>query len=279
MKIIDFHTHCFPDKIAHNAISALASAAHLEPAYYGKTTELAASMKETDIFRSVVLSIATNPAQTPKVNDFAISINQGRFIAAGSVHPEFEDYKGEIDRLKANGIKILKFHPEYQQFHVDEERMLPIYEYAAKSGLLMVFHAGGDLGFEPPFHSSPKQFAKVAGLLPEAIFVLAHMGGFQMEKEADALIDYKNLYLDTSFCLSDYYLQKEGGSILTTQAEHFSGGPFFDITEAVGHRRILFGSDAPWAKQKDYVRIFDLLPLPDAKKQAILYDNAADLLR
>ena len=62
----------------------------------------------------------------------------------GSVHPSHPDALKELERIHALGIKGIKFHPDYQYFFVDEERMFPIYEKCGKLGLIVVFHAGWD---------------------------------------------------------------------------------------------------------------------------------------
>ena len=39
--------------------------------------------------------------------------------------------------------------------------MLKIYDYALSKGLMILFHAGYDPAFPPPYKSSPKQFANI----------------------------------------------------------------------------------------------------------------------
>ena len=74
--LIDFHTHCFPDKIAHSAINKLSFASgglknYTDGTYIG----LKNSMQKNNVDISVVLSIATNASQQKNVNDFAASLN------------------------------------------------------------------------------------------------------------------------------------------------------------------------------------------------------------
>ena len=70
--LIDFHTHAFPDRIAKNAIEKLAfCAGGLYPQTDGTLSSLKEQMNVDGVDISVVQSIATNPGQQTKVNNFA----------------------------------------------------------------------------------------------------------------------------------------------------------------------------------------------------------------
>ena len=45
-----------------------------------------------------------------------------------------------------------------------------------------------------------------------------------------------------------------------------------------GVERVLFGTDSPWADQRACVKSMQRLPMTDAEKARILWQNAADLL-
>ena len=85
--LIDFHTHCFPDKIASKAIEKLSFVSGgLTPYTDGTVAGLKESMKKCGVDVSVVLNIATNAHQQTAVNDFAASINNKKDIFSfGSV--------------------------------------------------------------------------------------------------------------------------------------------------------------------------------------------------
>ena len=142
--LIDFHTHAFPDKLAPRAIASLAHASGgLSPQTDGTVSALKAKMARDGVDISVVQSIATNPRQMTKVNDFAIEINvDPAIVAFGSVHPDAPDALEELERLKAAGLKGVKFHPEYQHFYANDEKMKPIYRKISELGLIALFHAG-----------------------------------------------------------------------------------------------------------------------------------------
>ena len=117
--IIDFHTHAFPDPIAPRAMQALSFAAGgLKPQTEGTVSSLKEQLKGDDVHLGVVLSIATNPAQQKKVNDFAIAVNQDPMLFAfGSVHPDAED------ALFSGAVHCLR-QPDYLSAAVSDRKMV-----------------------------------------------------------------------------------------------------------------------------------------------------------
>ena len=113
--IIDFHTHIFPQKIAQKALTHLSKGGGGFPYYYDGTPEaLKQSMAEHGIDKSVVLNIATNPAQQRAVNDFAAAVNSPRLIAFGSVHPYAKDAIAEAKSVEENNAKLSEVKAELQ---------------------------------------------------------------------------------------------------------------------------------------------------------------------
>ena len=75
--ILDFHTHCFPDKIAEKAIETLRLRSGItRPFHKGSVGGLLELQKTDGVDYSVVLNIATNPHQQTSVNNFAISLKE-----------------------------------------------------------------------------------------------------------------------------------------------------------------------------------------------------------
>ena len=135
--IVDFHTHAFNDALAEKAIGKLAKVSGMPPQSDGTVSDLQKKMREQGVDTAVVLNIATTAHSMHKVNDFAAQINAfPGIVAFGSLHPDAEDWREEIARVKEMGLKGIKLHPHYQGFFVDEERMFPLYEALAEACLL-----------------------------------------------------------------------------------------------------------------------------------------------
>ncbi len=261
--VIDFHTHCFPDKIADRAIQKLAHASGgLEPHTDGTVGDLRRSMAQSGVELSVVLSIATNAHQQQSVNDFAASINNDKDIVAfGSVYPHSEDALDELERINALGLKGVKLHPDYQGFAVDDPKMKPIYRKISALGLITVFHAGLDYGFAPPYGGMPENMKTAVGWFDSPV-VAAHWGGINCgEAVLQHLCDIDNLYFDTSFGYSmmpRYYAEA--------------------ILEKQGADKMLFGTDTPWHSPAMEWRLLDALGLTADEREKIACGNAKKLL-
>jgi predicted TIM-barrel fold metal-dependent hydrolase len=260
--VIDFHVHCFPDEIAAKAISVLEQNAGFPAKLNGTVSDLKSSMKKSGIDHSVVLSIATNPSQTEKINNWSAEIQDNDISAFGSIHPEYTEWKRELRRIKQLGLKGIKLHPDYQKFYVDDRKMYPMYELALELGLIIVFHAGVDIGLPAPYHCTPERLLKVLRDIPGGKFVAAHMGGYYYWDDVEKLLVGKDIYLDTSYLI---------GRIKDEQFQRIIGNH--------DYRRILFATDSPWVDQSAYIEKFkSLIPQNDLQK-AILCENGNTLLQ
>ena len=260
--LIDFHTHAFPEKIAAKAMGSLSHAAGgLRPQTDGTLASLLTQMDQDGVDIAVVQSIATNPQQQAKVNDFAMEINaHSRFCAFGSVHPDAPDALEELERIADAGLKGIKFHPEYQQFYANDEKMKPIYRKITELELITLFHAGTDIGFPPPYHAMPEHLLGALRWL-EGPVVAAHWGGAGCGPEVVDKLCGENLYFDLSF----------GYGVISKPVAQ-------KIIDTHGPDRLLFGSDMPWHRPQWELRLLDTLTLSDTDRQKILHQNAAKLL-
>ncbi len=260
--LIDFHTHCFPDKIAGRAIDKLAHASGgLTPYTDGTVAGLRARMAADGIDRAVVLNIATNAHQQQSVNDFAAAINGDDIVAFGSVFPYADDALQELERIKALGLRGVKLHPDYQGFAVDDIRLKPLYRKIGELGLITVFHAGVDYGFPPPYGCMPENLAAALPWFDSPV-VAAHWGGIDSYAAVLDKLAGLPLYLDTAMgyaMMPRYYAEK--------------------IVEKHGVDRILFGTDCPWHTAGMEQRLLDNLGLGEEDMAKIHHKNAEKLLK
>lgn len=261
--IIDFHTHCFPDKIAEKAMQTLCLRSGItRPFHNGTVDSLLALQKSEGVDYSVVLNIATNPRQQKNVNDFAIFLKEiDGIIPFGSVHPDSPDALEELERLCANGIKGVKLHPDYQGFFVDEKKMLPIYEKISSLGLITLFHCGYDIGYPEPVHCTAEALASVLPVFSGAPVVAAHFGGIWSLPETRKHLAGKSVYLDTAYCY---------GSITPRFAK--------EVIDIHGADKILFASDAPWNSPSQDIELVKCFGLSEEEEKAVLGENARKLL-
>ncbi len=288
--IIDIHTHTFPDRIAQGAIESLSNEAHILPHTDGTMQGLISSMEEAGGDVSVVMPVATAPEQVVKINNTSIRNNEtygGKIISFGCIHPDFEDYRSELRRIKEAGIKGIKIHPIYQKHDIDDRYFLNIIDCAAENDLIVLTHGGLDIGFPGVVHCSPKMCRNVVDKIGKFKFILAHMGGWRNWDEVPELLADTDVMLDTSFAseeiepLPDNYWSLKKGQKMS-KCSYWDGqdismlGPkeYERIIKAFGADRIMYGSDSPWTEQKKSIEFIRSLSISDDDKEKILGENA-----
>lgn len=259
--IIDFHVHCFVDELAEKAISILSGRSGVRPRLNGTVGNIRESMLKYKIDCSVVVPIVTKPGQTQKINDWSCEIQDESIVAFGSIHPDYPQWKDELKRIEELGLKGIKLHPDYQQFYVDEDRILPIYEEAFELGLIVLLHSGVDIGLPSPYHCTPERLYNVIRTLPGGKVVAAHMGGYDCWDDVEEYLVGEDIYLDTSYSL---------GRISDEQAKR--------IIDGHGYDKILFATDSPWTDQGEEIKKIKRLGLSEEKVSAVLGENAGKLL-
>lgn len=265
MKITDFHTHCFPDKLAPHAVASLEQSSGGKAFLDGTKGALKASMQRAGIACSVLLPIAVKPQQTHTINTVAIENDkEGCFASFGSVHPEYEDWQGELARIKNAGLKGIKLHPDFQEIFLDDPKTVQVMRAAADMGLLITIHGGMDVSYPEVHRSTPQRLSRILPELRGARIICAHSGGFRyLDDVEELLLGKEEIYIDTSFSIG-----QQGMDI--KQLER--------IYKNIDPTHLLFGTDSPWDDQQAAVKAFLALNLPDKTKEAALCTNAVRLL-
>ncbi|NMA79788.1 MAG: amidohydrolase [Clostridiales bacterium] len=260
-KIIDFHVHTFADKIAPRAISSLVANSGYPHYTDGTNADTIEKFKSWGVTHGVVLPIATKATQQRTINDWAAGINEESLILFGSVYPYADDSLDELSYISSLGLKGIKLHPDYQDFFLDDERLLPLFRKCAELNLIVVLHMGFDCYSPNVRHATPCAAAKLIDRVPNLKLVLAHLGGYLHWDEVESLLVGKNVYLDTAFICDD---------ITAEQATR--------IIKNHGDDKILLASDCPWHRTTDELNFIMSLPISMEAKENICYKNAEKLL-
>ena len=283
--IIDFHTHIFPDKIAAGVIDKLQKKSRSKPYTDATAGDLLQSMQEAGIDYSVTLPVATNVRQVEKLNTIAIAEVQAQaesgahsgLISFGGMHPDYENYKEELRRLKEGGVKGIKLHPAYQDVDFDDIRFLRIIDAASELDLIVLTHAGWDIGIPHHDFASVEQILHVIKEVSPTKLVAAHMGGWRNWKEIKSDLAGAPIWLDTAFSVGPIE-PAEGTTRTPEESMNMYDSEFLELTRAHGTDHILFASDCPWSSQKTYVDRFLQMPFTEAEKAAVMGENARHLL-
>ncbi len=258
--IIDFHIHYYPEKIVERAMSSAEKL--FTPAIGGRKADLLRSMQESGVDISLLLPLVNTPANCKAINDWAKGETGDKILSFGSVHPADEKALEHLVRLKNQGFRGIKVHPEYQGFSFSDRRYFPVWECCSELGMPVLTHAGFDISFPPPFRTNPRELRDFHRSFPRLTLILAHLGGLRMYDAVEEYLLKEDVFLDTA------YIAEE--DLPPQMLARFIGRH--------GSERILFGSDSPWAGQKKAVECIDSLNITAAAKENIFYRNAASLL-
>ena len=258
-RIIDSHCHVYPDKIAQKASDATATFYELPPSLDGRISTLLEHGERAGIEHFIVQSVATTPKQVSSINNFiaqAVAESGGRFTGLGTLHPDSEDMKADVDEIIALGLKGVKLHPDIQKVKLDDPRMHKMYELC-EGRLPMLLHTG-DCRYD---NSNPNRLIPILEKYPNLTVIGAHFGGWSIGEEATKqLYTYKNFLVDCSSSL--YAISKEKAK---------------ELILAYGTDRVLFGTDYPLWTPEEEIERFMSLDLTDEQREDILYNNTAKL--
>ncbi len=224
----DVHTHAFHPKIAHKAVAHLNDHYGITCAGIGTIDDLRGQCRASGIDRCVVLCAATAPAQVLPANNYAISLQKDYddILAFGTIHPGYEGWEVELERLRRHGIVGLKLHPDFQNFWLNDARLLPIFEYAQEHFIFQI-HIGDIL---PP-EQNPSCPYKIVSLLesfPRMRLIATHLGGYRHWQESLEVLVGRDVWLETS-----------------STTPYISDDLLRCILRKHDGDRILFGSDYP----------------------------------
>ncbi len=259
--IIDFHTHCFADSLAASAIGRLENNANISAQHDGTADGLKKHMAACGIDKAVVLPVATKPSQVNVINDWALRNTDEKLLFFGALHPDDDGFIDVAAQLKTDGFKGIKLHPDYQHFFADDPRMMPRYAALRDLGLIVVLHAGVDIGCPAPVRCTPLMIRRIVDNTPGLKLVAAHMGSHALWRDVEDVLLGLPIYIDTSY--SYYALQSEDMSRMIRRH---------------GAHRVLFGTDSPWKRADDEIEHIRSLDLPAEDIERIMCGNALELL-
>lgn len=259
--IIDFHTHAFPDELAARAMQTLQAHCDVKAHLDGKVSSLLASMDICGIEKSVVCSIATKPSQFEPIFEWSRKIQSDRIIPLPSIHPDDPKCVEQIEMIKAAGFTGIKMHPFYQNFFLDEPRMLPIYEKMSDANLFLMMHTGFDIAFDRIRRCDPAKILYVIEKFGGLKLITTHLGSWEDWNEVQRLLIGKPVYMEISMTL-DYIDSEIAKNMLIAHPAEY----------------LLFGTDSPWTNQQNTLNLLKNLKLGSERENLILRGNAMRLL-
>lgn len=264
-QIFDMHTHVYPQAIAFKAVDSLNQFYSFVSEGDGTLTDLMDSSRAAGVKGFALLGVATNARQVEHVNQ-AILQNASTACQAGftavafiGMHQDYPHMEEELIRARQHGAKGVKIHPDIQKVDIDDPRLCKLYSLLSGSGLPVCLHMG-DNRVDYRF-SSPDKLLKVAKMYPNVRFIAAHLGAYKAWQKSAQLAELPNVWFDSS-------------SVLWALEE----GRAMELIRLFGVERIFFGTDYPVTHAIPELTRFFHLPLTNAERRAILWDNVASFL-
>jgi predicted TIM-barrel fold metal-dependent hydrolase len=103
-----------------------------------------------------------------------------------------EDPVGEAERCLDRGARGIKLHPRAQKFHLNDERLEPVFEIAAERRVPILIHGGRGL---PPIAA---ELGRLTELHPEAQLIIAHLGIADLAALSKIFAGRAGVFFDTS---------------------------------------------------------------------------------
>ena len=257
--IVDCHCHIYPEKIAAKAVESIGHFYDIPMNSGGTAADMAEAEKKAGITHQIIFSVATKVPQVASINRFIadeVEKSHGTMTGLGTLHPDSEDLKGDIEHIVELGLKGVKLHPDIQGFKIDDYRCLKIYELC--EGRLPILMHTGDNRYD---FSNPNRLKPVLEIFKNLTVIGAHLGGWSMwDTAVDELAGFKNFYVD---CSSSLY------AMTTDKAR--------EVIRRYGADRVLFGTDYPMWSPSDEIKRFESLGLNEEEKHKIYYKNAKRL--
>lgn len=260
MKIIDFHAHVYPEKVAKKAVRSVGEFYGIDMEGEGTTKTLIEGGKKAGVTNWVVCSVAVDGGHVETINNFisAECKENSALFGLAAIHAEYENKLAELERAFGAGLRGVKIHPDTQKFNMDDDRMFEVYDFLQQTEKPILIHCG-DYRYD---YSHPRRLKRILELFPKLTVVAAHFGGWSVYDLALEYLKDTNCYLDTSSSLS---------YIGTKRARELIG--------LYGAERIVFGTDFPMWSASEEMKKINKLDLKDDERELVLYKNAERILR
>lgn len=263
MQVFDIHAHIFaPESAARMTagISAFYSEYALTPHGTGTLENCISQMSAAGITRFALHQVAMRPRMAEAINAFILNAFRrcpDQVVPFAAIHPEQKEPEAFVAAAKAAGFKGFKIHPDMQRFRLDGDNAMPMLRAIEASHLPVLVHCG-DRRFD---YDGPRRVAALHDRLPDLKAIYAHFGGWSQLEEAVNMLSGRGLLVDLS------------GTIETLGPSRAA-----DIIRAYGTKNVIFGSDYPMYAPSMAMNCFLRLPLSQAEKADILWNNAERII-
>ena len=279
MRIIDFHTHFFPEHIQNLIYDWFDNSGWGIYRRY-KLEEAIKKLQEVGYQRWVVAVYAHKKGIADFLNKWVseISIQYPEIIPAGTIHQE-DNTSEVVKKAFEYGVKGIKFHTHISLAPPEDERLFPVYEEIIRRNNFLILHgsihptdAGFIRDFDPYEVSGAYHVSKLLEKFPELTVIVAHMGMGEYEEFGKLIEKYPGLYLDTTMTHCMEFVQIKHPE---------TPPPPDDVFLEKFSNRILLGSDFPFIPYpvEKQIQCIEERNISSETKEKIFHKNAETLLK
>lgn len=231
------------------------------------------------IGHGLVLQVNEAPSveETLREGEELFQQSGGRLLRSSTLDPTKgrEAVREAVWKWERVDLAAIKLYPGYQRFYPHDPNLEPLYEYASRKNVVVMFHQGDTLDAAGLIKfSRPVELDEVAVRYRDVRFVLCHLGNPWIEEAAEIVYKNENVYADTSGLLWSPRLPKFDA--LVARARDRVAHAIAEIGDV---SRILYGSDWPLESIELAVQFIERLDLPPDEREAVLGGNARRLFR
>jgi predicted TIM-barrel fold metal-dependent hydrolase len=211
-------------------------------------------MDEAGIDKAIIMPYSDEQELVEYMRDCVLQYPD-RLIAYARLNPAEGKSAQDIliKSVKEWGIKGLKLHPVGNFVHPSSSLSVDLIKVASQLKIPTLFHSGDEE------LTLPLQIAAAAEILPEAIIIMGHMGGyFHTEDAILAAEKFPNIYLETSAMPYPEVIR--------------------EAVSRIGANRVLFASDGPGCPPDLELIKIEKANLTSSDKDLILSGNISNLL-
>ena len=201
---IDAHSHFFPPKLFQAIwkywdvhIKFIAPDWIIK--YQLSTDEMVSFLKERNISRFTTLNYAHKAGVAEGLNEWTrkFCLNNSEAIPFCSLYPGDKNCYQYVEKaLTRENFIGVKLQLLVTDFHLIDDKMLPIYKMIQELGKIAVLHIGTAPVGSP--YVSFKYFKRFMEKFPDIKVQVAHFGGFEYIKFLKIMQEYSEIYLDTT---------------------------------------------------------------------------------
>jgi len=277
--IIDCHTHIFPDEVRKNREvfcrkdEGFSSIYKNSKAKIAGVEDLISSMDELGVERSVICGFPWGQPDLCSLHNEYLLKSASRypnrlitFISLLFWNPVWSEKEfNQCRKDGAKGVGEIAFYCR-EMTSQDIDSMKPILTRMEKDGIPLLLHVNETVGHSYPGKGMTplERFYELILIFPKLPIVLAHWGGG---------LPFYELMPEVAKAMANVYYDTAASPLL------YSKKIYAMVSEMVGSRKILFGTDFPLITAKRYFQELEGSGLSKEDQRKILGLNVSRLLR